>query len=76
MPTPRVDGANFDRSRVADQTDTLRAELDAALEEVATELREAQGTLAARDAAVGCVSAGVQPHRQRAASLARDGVDG
>jgi hypothetical protein len=52
MPTPRVDGANFDRSRVADQTDTLRAELDAALEEVATELREAQGTLAARDAAV------------------------
>lgn len=52
FPPPKRGGVSWAPTKEADKIDTLRATLDAALADVVREAREAQGTLANKNAAI------------------------
>lgn len=49
LPKPRIKGAKIDVAETADEIEQRRAKLDAALKDVAREVREAQATLDAKN---------------------------
>jgi hypothetical protein len=52
LPTPRISGASLDKAAIISRIGSLRQTLDLAIQSVAREVREAQATQSAKDAAM------------------------
>lgn len=52
LPTPRIPGASLDKAAIISRIGALRQTLDQAIQSVAREVREAQATQSAKDAAM------------------------